>query len=48
MRVDFNLYRIDFDDQIVYNATTDRFDNLGSTRHQGFETDIFSISAGHA
>ncbi|MQT62890.1 TonB-dependent siderophore receptor [Pseudomonas sp. FSL R10-0056] len=41
MRVDFNLYRIDFDDQIVYNATTDRFDNLGSTRHQGFETDIF-------
>ena len=40
MRVDFNLYRIDFDDQIVYNATTDRFDNLGSTRHQGFETDI--------
>ena len=41
MRVDFNLYRIDFDDQISYNATTDRFDNLGSTRHQGFETDIF-------
>ena len=41
MRVDFNLYRIDFDDQIAYNATTDRFDNLGSTRHQGFETDIF-------
>ena len=41
MRVDFNLYRIDFDDQIVYNVTTDRFDNLGSTRHQGFETDIF-------
>jgi len=41
MRVDFKLYRIDFDDQIAYNATTDRFDNLGSTRHQGFETDIF-------
>lgn len=41
LRVDFDLYRIDFDDQIAYNATTDRFDNLGSTRHQGFETEIF-------
>ncbi|MCK1789099.1 TonB-dependent receptor family protein [Pseudomonas violetae] len=41
MRVDFNLYRIDFDDQISYNATTDRFNNLGSTRHQGFESEIF-------
>lgn len=41
LRVDFNLYRIDFDDQIAYNATTDRFDNLGSTRHQGFESEIF-------
>ena len=41
LRVDFNLYRIDFDDQIIYNATTDRFDNLGSTRHQGFESEIF-------
>ncbi|MGH8417242.1 MAG: TonB-dependent receptor family protein [Pseudomonas sp.] len=41
MRVDFDLYRIDFDDQIVYNATSDRFDNIGSTRHQGFETEIF-------
>ena len=34
-------YRIDFDDQIIYNARTDRFDNLGSTRHQGFESEIF-------
>ncbi|MGV8918034.1 MAG: TonB-dependent receptor family protein [Pseudomonas sp.] len=41
LRVDFDLYRIDFDNQILYNATTDRFDNIGSTRHQGFETEIF-------
>ncbi|WP_449434237.1 TonB-dependent receptor family protein [Pseudomonas putida] len=41
LRVDFDLYRIDFDDQIIYNATNDRFDNIGSTRHQGFETEIF-------
>lgn len=41
LRVDFGLYRIDFDDQIEYNASTDRFVNLGSTRHQGFETEVF-------
>ncbi|MEB3900794.1 TonB-dependent siderophore receptor [Pseudomonas putida] len=41
LRVDFGLYRIDFDDQIEYNGSTDRFVNLGSTRHQGFETEIF-------
>ncbi|HCF2340654.1 TonB-dependent siderophore receptor [Pseudomonas paraeruginosa] len=41
LRVDFGLYRIDFDDQIEYNASTDRFVNLGSTRHQGIETEIF-------
>ena len=41
LRVDAGLYRIDFSDQIVYNATTDRFDNLGSTRHQGIETEVF-------
>jgi Fe(3+) dicitrate transport protein len=35
------LYRIDFEDQIVYNGTTDRFVNLGSTRHQGIESEIF-------
>jgi Fe(3+) dicitrate transport protein len=40
-RADFGVYRIDFDDQIVYNSTTDRFQNLGSTRHQGIETEIF-------
>lgn len=41
LRVDLGLYRIDFDDQIVYDATTDRFDNIGSTRHQGLETELF-------
>ena len=41
LRVDVGLYRIDFDDQIEYNATTDRFVNLGSTRHQGIETELF-------
>lgn len=41
LRVDFGVYRIDFSDQIVYNATIDRFVNLGSTRHQGIETEVF-------
>ncbi|VVP92283.1 Fe(3+) dicitrate transport protein FecA [Pseudomonas fluorescens] len=41
LRVDVGLYRIDFSDQIVYNATIDRFVNLGSTRHQGIETEVF-------
>ncbi len=41
LRVDAGLYRIDFDDQIEYNATIDRFVNLGSTRHQGIETEVF-------
>ncbi|MGS0736680.1 TonB-dependent receptor family protein [Pseudomonas sp. GG8] len=41
LRVDVGLYRIDFDNQIEYNATTDRYVNLGSTRHQGIETELF-------
>lgn len=41
LRVDLGVYRIDFDDQIVYDATSDRFVNLGSTRHQGIETEVF-------
>lgn len=41
LRVDAALYRIDFEDQISYNASTDRFNNLGSTRHQGIETEVF-------
>jgi Fe(3+) dicitrate transport protein len=41
LRVDVGLYRINFDNQIEYNATTDRFVNLGSTRHQGVETEVF-------
>ncbi|MCY1263542.1 Fe(3+) dicitrate transport protein FecA [compost metagenome] len=41
LRADFGLYRIDFDDQIEFNATTDRFVNIGSTRHQGVETEVF-------
>nr|WP_298143132.1 TonB-dependent siderophore receptor [uncultured Pseudomonas sp.] len=41
LRVDLGLYRIDFDDQIEYNRSNDRFENLGSTRHQGIETEVF-------
>ncbi|MGE4407315.1 TonB-dependent receptor family protein [Pseudomonas sp.] len=41
LRVDAGVYRIDFKDQIEYNATTTRFENLGSTRHQGLETQLF-------
>ena len=41
LRVDVGLYRIDFKDQIEYNATLDRYQNLGSTRHQGVETEVF-------
>lgn len=41
LRVDFGLYRIDFEDQIEYNRSNDRFENLGSTRHQGIETEVF-------
>ncbi len=41
LRVDLGLYRIDFDDQIEYNRSNDRFENLGSTRHQGLETEVF-------
>lgn len=41
LRFDFNLYRIDFDDQIEYNSRTTKYENVGKTRHQGFETEIF-------
>ncbi|MFZ3153433.1 TonB-dependent receptor family protein [Pseudomonas sp.] len=41
LRVDLGLYRIDFEDQIEYNRSNDRFENLGSTRHQGLETEVF-------
>lgn len=41
LRLDVGLYRIDFDDQIEYNRANDRFENLGSTRHQGIETEVF-------
>ncbi|MEX6503567.1 TonB-dependent receptor family protein [Pseudomonas zhanjiangensis] len=41
LRVDLGLYRIDFDDQIEYNRSNDRFENLGSTRHQGIESELF-------
>jgi Fe(3+) dicitrate transport protein len=41
LRVDLGLYRIDFEDQIEYNRSNDRFENLGSTRHQGIESEIF-------
>ncbi|WP_439859472.1 TonB-dependent receptor family protein [Pseudomonas sp. MBLB4136] len=41
LRIDFGLYRIDFEDQIEYNRSNDRFENLGSTRHQGIESELF-------
>lgn len=41
LRLEAGLYRIDFKDQIEYNAKTTRFENLGSTRHQGIETQVF-------
>ncbi|GGO84148.1 ligand-gated channel [Marinobacterium nitratireducens] len=31
------LFRIDYEDQIVHNRTTDRFENVGETRHEGIE-----------
>ncbi|MGH8081189.1 MAG: TonB-dependent receptor family protein [Lysobacter sp.] len=35
--VDFGLYRIDFDDQILLDNTTRTYRNIGKTRHQGVE-----------
>jgi Fe(3+) dicitrate transport protein len=31
------LFRIDYEDQIQFNRSTSRFENLGETRHQGIE-----------
>ncbi|WP_273425920.1 TonB-dependent siderophore receptor [Marinobacter sp.] len=31
------LFRLDYDDQIQFNRSTSRFENLGETRHQGVE-----------
>ncbi|CAM3597014.1 TonB-dependent receptor family protein [Vibrio aquimaris] len=31
------LYRVDFKDQLVWNPTTEYFDNVGKTLHQGIE-----------
>ncbi|UJJ31138.1 TonB-dependent receptor family protein [Halopseudomonas maritima] len=39
LRIDVGVYRIDFDDQIVF--ANGSFRNLGSTRHQGLETEAF-------
>ncbi|WP_461480680.1 TonB-dependent receptor family protein [Porticoccus sp.] len=33
----FSVYRIDFEDQLIYNSTNQSFDNVGETRHQGIE-----------
>ncbi|TNE83952.1 MAG: TonB-dependent siderophore receptor [Gammaproteobacteria bacterium] len=33
----FSVYRIDFEDQLIYNSTKQSFDNVGETRHRGFE-----------
>ena len=31
------MFRIDYEDQIQFNSSTSRFENLGETRHQGVE-----------
>ncbi|WP_323750979.1 TonB-dependent siderophore receptor [Marinobacter sp.] len=31
------LFRIDYEDQIQYDSSTSRYENLGETRHQGIE-----------
>lgn len=33
------FFRNDYEDQIQFNQTADRFENLGKTRHQGIELD---------
>jgi len=39
------LFRIDYEDQIQFNRTTSRFENLGETRHQGVElTNRWSVN----
>lgn len=35
------LYRIDYKDQISYNSSTDSYDNIGRTRHEGIELEGF-------
>lgn len=41
-----SLYRIDFEDQLLYNSTEQSFDNVGETRHQGLELEAsYSPSA---
>lgn len=38
--LDFDLYRIDFDNQIQYDGTTSSYYNLGRTRSQGAEVQL--------
>ncbi|MEH6358347.1 MAG: TonB-dependent siderophore receptor [Pseudomonadales bacterium] len=38
--VNMSLYRIDFDDQLLYNSTLRSFDNIGRTLHQGLELEV--------
>jgi Fe(3+) dicitrate transport protein len=35
-----SLYRIDFEDQLLYNSTLQSFDNVGETQHQGLELEV--------
>lgn len=37
--LDVGVYRIDFDDQILFESTTRSFRNIGKTRHQGAEVE---------
>lgn len=38
--VNLSLYRIDFEDQLLYNSTLQSFDNVGETQHQGLELEV--------
>ncbi len=37
LSVSGTLFRIDYEDQIQFNRTTSKFENLGETRHEGVE-----------
>lgn len=38
--IGLSAYRIDFEDQLLYNSTLQSFDNVGETLHQGLELEI--------
>ncbi len=44
--INFDLYRIDFNNQIQYNSTTANYYNIGKTRNQGAEVQLNWSPAG--